>query len=85
MFQKVFGYFNADFKAEIPTEDNFIAFSFLTCNFCFNAKSFIIKLSGVYCYFKLFCYIQLSRLKRELAQMKQELQYKEKGVETLQE
>ena len=36
-------------------------------------------------YFKLFCYIQLSRLKRELAQMKQELQYKEKGVETLQE
>uniref|UniRef100_A0A4W3IAZ9 WWC family member 3 n=1 Tax=Callorhinchus milii TaxID=7868 RepID=A0A4W3IAZ9_CALMI len=27
----------------------------------------------------------LSRLKRELAQMKQELQYKEKGVETLQE
>nr|XP_056717903.1 protein WWC3 isoform X2 [Euleptes europaea] len=28
---------------------------------------------------------RLSRLKRELAQMKQELQYKEKGVETLQE
>lgn len=28
---------------------------------------------------------QLSRLKRELTQMKQELQYKEKGVETLQE
>lgn len=36
-------------------------------------------------YYTFFCYIQLSRLKRELAQMKQELQYKEKGVETLQE
>lgn len=28
---------------------------------------------------------QLSRLKQELAQMRQELQYKEMGVETLQE
>lgn len=44
-----------------------------------------MKVSVTYYYFKLSCYIQLSRLKRELAQMKQELQYKEKGVETLQE
>lgn len=31
------------------------------------------------------CRPQLSRLKQELAQVKQELQYKEMGVETLQE